>query len=364
MTHRTILTAFIPFLLAGYPFARAMDSLPRSLPEAQGVSSTVILDFVKAADKEVDTMHSFMIVRHGKVVSEGWWEPEGADKPHIMNSLTKSFTSTAIGLAIRDGKLSLDDRVLKFFPEDAPKDPSDNLKAMTVRHLLTMTCGHESEAKTGGKPTAKQFLDNPVPHEPGTFFKYNTLGSYVLSAIVTKVTGQTTLEYLTRRLFEPLGINTPQWNTSAEGISIGGYGLYLRTEDIAKFGQLVLQKGNWNGKQLIPRDWIEQATSKQVSNAVENRTQGLDWQQGYGFQFWQCQHDAVRGDGAGGQFCIVIPGLDVVIAITAQTRNMQGILDVVWESLLPAFHDKALPDDSAARETLKKAIAILAAHGK
>lgn len=208
----------------------------------------------------------------------------------------------------------------------------------------------------------KAFLAHPVPHTPGTFFKYNTLGSYVLSAIVTKVTGQTELEYLTPRLFQPLGIETPRWDSSTEGVSFGGYGLYLRTEDLAIFGQLLLQKGQWNGKQLIPKNWIAQATSKQVSNAVENRSQGLDWQQGYGFHFWQCQHDAVRGDGAGGQFCILIPELDVVIATTAQTRNMQGILDVVWASLLPAFHDGVLPDNAADQEKLKQAIARLVAH--
>ncbi|MGC3961092.1 MAG: serine hydrolase [Verrucomicrobiota bacterium] len=365
MNSKIFRPVIIALLLTASLAGRAADSLPRSTPEAQGVSSQVILKFVQSANTNVDTMHSFMILRHGQVVSEGWWKPEAADKPHILNSVTKSFTSTAVGLAIRDGKLSLDDKVLKFFPDDAPANPSDNLKTMTVRDLITMTCGHETEAKTvDGEPTVKQFLAHPVPHKPGTYFKYNTLGSYVLSAIVTKVTGQTALDYLTPRLFEPLGIESPRWNKSAEGVSMGGHGLYLRTEDIAKFGQLLLQKGKWNGKQLIPQDWIEAATSKQVSNAVENRSQGLDWQQGYGFQFWQCQHRAYRGDGAGGQFCIVIPELDVVIATTAQTQNMQGILDVIWDSLLPAFQDGTLPDDAASQEKLKAMIANLCPQTK
>ena len=167
-------------------------------------------EFVEAAD-HINTLHSFMLVRHGRVIAEGWWKPEAADKPHVLASLSKSFNSTAIGLAIQDGKLSLDDPVLQFFPADAPADPSDNLKAMKVRDLLTMTCGHDTEPKAvGGGPSVKQFLAHPVPHKPGTHFQYNTMGAYVLSAIVTKTTGQTALEFLKPRLFEPLGIEKPQ----------------------------------------------------------------------------------------------------------------------------------------------------------
>src|SRR5664279_3546862 len=196
-------------LVVDYSAQAAGLALPRSTPEAQGVPSQAILDFVAATDK-INTLHSFMIVRHGRVISEGWWKPEAADKPHVLASLSKSFNATAVGLAIQDGKLSLADPVLKFFPADAPADPSDNLKAMTVRDLLTMTCGHDTEPKAaGGAPSVKQFLAHPIPHKPGTHFQYNTMGSYTLSAIVTKVTGQTTLEFLKPRLFEPLGIEQP-----------------------------------------------------------------------------------------------------------------------------------------------------------
>ena len=191
MKTRKLLSALIALVLAALPRTHAANApLPRSTPEAQGISSQAILDFVKAADTNINTMHSFMLVRHGQVIAEGWWKPEAADKPHVLNSVTKSFTSTAVGLAIAEGKLNLDDPVLKFFPADAPAEPSDNLKAMKVRDLLTMTCGHDTEPKVvGGAPTVKQFLALPIPHQPGTHFQYNTLGSYVLSAIVTKVTG-------------------------------------------------------------------------------------------------------------------------------------------------------------------------------
>ena len=313
---------------------------------------------------QINTLHSFMIVRHGHVIAEGWWKPEAADKPHVLHSLSKSFNATAIGLAIEDGKLSLDDPVLKFFPTEAPADASANLKAMTVRDLLTMTCGHDTEPKAdGGAPTVRQFLAHPVVHKPGTHFQYNTLGSYTLSAILTKVTGQTTLEYLKPRLFEPLGIANPEWGSSSEGYSLGGYGLKLCTEDIAKFGQLYLQRGKWNGKQLVPENWVSQATSKQVPNDEESHSKiGIDWQQGYGFQFWRCTHNAFRGDGANGQLCIVIPDKDAVIAITADTGNFQGEMNAIWDDLYPAFQAEAMPADSATQEKLARLSASLTAH--
>ncbi|MCA8989267.1 MAG: serine hydrolase, partial [Planctomycetaceae bacterium] len=287
------------------------SSLPRSTPEAQGIDSAQIRAFVEAADETVHTMHSFMLVRHGKVVAEGWWEPESADKQHILWSLSKSFTSTAVGLAVAEGKLNIDDKVLSFFPDEAPADPSENLKAMRVRDLLTMSTGHDPLPKlTEDGVWVRQFLEQPVMHKPGTHFLYNTPATYMQSAIVQKVTGQTVLEYLGPRLFEPLGIRQPVWETSPQGISIGGYGLYVCTEDIAKFGQLYLQQGVWNGKQLIPADWIKMATSKQVENADAPSGRNPDWRQGYGFQFWQCRNGAFRGDGKDGQFCIVLPEQD------------------------------------------------------
>ncbi len=343
--------------------ARAAEPLPRSTPEEQGISSQAVLKFLEAEDK-INTLHSFMLLRHGNVIAEGWWKPESAEKPHVLHSLSKSFTSTAIGLAIAEGKLKLDDHLLQFFPNDAPADPSDNLKAVTVRDLLTMTGGHDTEPKTGkGGPTVKTFLAHPFVHQPGTHFQYNTMGTYTLSAILTKVTGQTELDYLKPRLFEPLGIETPRWDTSSEGYNLGGYGLYLRTEDIAKFGQLYLQKGKWNQRQLVPPDWVEQATRKQVPNDQEGHSKmGPDWQQGYGFQFWRCTHNAYRGDGAAGQLCVVMPDQDVVVAITADTGSMQGELNAIWDNLLPAFQSAPLPKDAAAQEKLKQEEVELVAH--
>src|SRR5688572_9916064 len=334
-------------------------SLPRSSPEAQGVASAAIREFVEAADQQVNAMNSFILVRHGQVVAEGWWTPYSAQVPHVLYSLSKSFTSTAVGLAVADGKLSVDDEVLKFFPEDAPSAPTNNLKAMRIRDLLTMSTGHQTEprlAPTNDTPWTKLFLAHPVPHKPGTHFLYNTPATYMQSAIIQKVTGQTVLDYLRPRLFEPLGIENPTWGTSPQGISLGGYGLNLRTEDIAKFGQLLLQKGRWQSKQLLPASWVEAATARQTSNGSNPKS---DWDQGYGFQFWRCRHGAFRGDGAFGQYCLVMPEQDAVIAITSGTRDMQRVLNLIWDNLLPAFQPSPLPENKHEQTKLKQTLANL-----
>lgn len=330
--------------------------LPRSAPEAQGVSPAGVLAFLEAADA-VDALHGFMLVRHGHVVAEGWWAPYEAAANHELYSLSKSFTSTAVGFAVAEGRLSVDDEVLKFFPEDAPAEPSANLKAMRVRDLLTMSAGHQDETSSApDKITPKSFLAHPVPHKPGTHFRYNTPATFMLSAIVQKQTGQTVLDYLRPRLFEPLGITQPVWGTNFQGVTLGGYGLRVRAEDIAKFGQLYLQRGAWNGKPLLPASWIAEATAKQTSNGSNPKS---DWDQGYGYQFWRCRHGAYRGDGAFGQYCLVLPEQDAVIAITSGVRDMQAVLNLVWDNLLPALHAEALPADAAASARLRTRLAGL-----
>jgi CubicO group peptidase (beta-lactamase class C family) len=351
--------------------AAAAQRLPRSSPERQGISSSAILAFVERADSEIDAMHSVMLVRHGHVVAEGWWSPYDSSTPHMLYSLSKSFTSTAVGLAIADGKLSLDDQVLKFFPEDAPADPSINLKSMRVRDLLRMATGHDREslpwhwtgdpaaAPPPGQPWTKTFLSQPVPFKPGTHFLYNSPATYMLSAIVQKVTGMTVLEYLRPRLFQPLGIDHPSWGTSPQGISLGAFGLLIRTEDIARFGQLYLQKGVWNGRQLVPAAWVAAATSLQVANGSAPQS---DWDQGYGYQFWRSRHNSFRGDGAFGQYCLVLPDVDAVVVITSGVRDMQSVMNLVWDQLLPAMQGRPLPENAAAQRRLAARLAGLTAR--
>src|ERR1041384_485476 len=344
-------------------YAQKSASLPRSTPEQQGIASADVLAFIEAADKDIDTMNSFMLVRHGHVVAEGWWAPYDRETPHVLYSLSKSFTSTAVGLAIAEGKLTLDDQVIKFFPDEVPADPSVNLRAMRVRDLLRMNTGNQLEApirvnfpNLQTETWTKTFLTHPVPFKPGTHFLYNSPATYMLSAIVQKVTGMTVLDYLRPRLFEPLGFKDPTWVSSPQGITAGAYGLSIRTEEIARFGELYLHKGMWNGKQLIPAAWVEQATSIQTSNGSAPTS---DWNQGYGYQFWRSRHNSFRGDGAFGQYCLVIPELDAVVAITSGVRNMQQVMNLVWDKLLPAMKPRRLPENPAARRQLEARLAAL-----
>jgi CubicO group peptidase (beta-lactamase class C family) len=341
-------SVFVLAVLSG-AMLPAVD-LPRGTPEAQGIDPAAILAFVEAADTGIDSLHSVMLLRHGHVVAEGWWAPYEAGSRHALYSLSKSFTSTAIGIAIAEGKLSLDDPVLKFFPEQAPAQPSNNLRAMRISDLLRMATGHQTEPpRPMDQDWVTVFLAHPVPFKPGTHFQYNTSATYMLSAIIQKVTGETLLDYLKPRLFDPLGIEKPTWEKSPQGISTGGYGLSIRTEDIARFGQLYLQKGKWQGKQLVPAAWIAEATARQTSNGSNPNS---DWDQGYGYQFWRCRHGAYRGDGAFGQYCIVLPEQDAVLVITGGLKNMQTVLDLVWEKLLPGFKSKPLPANEAIRAKL------------
>lgn len=335
--------------------------LPRATPESQGIPSAAIEAFVRAADCGIDSLHSFMLVRHGQVVAAGWWDPYGPDERHSLFSLSKSFTSTGIGLLVEEGRLSVEERVVDIFSEYTPADPGEHLQAMRVRHLLTMSTGHAADTIQAmmGNPLGnwvESFLSLPVEFEPGTQFLYNTGATYVLSAIISKRTGERLLDFLQPRLFDPLGIRDPQWETSPQGIDAGGWGLSLTTAEIAAFGQLYLQKGIWNGVRLLPEDWIKSATSKQINNSPASN---IDWEQGYGYQFWRCRHNAFRGDGAFGQYCVVMPEQDAVLAMTGGMGEMQLPLNLAWEHLLPAMRNAPLPDDPAAQADLTESLSNL-----
>jgi len=323
------------------------------LPHAEtpdSVAKAMDSFFEQAASDSMD-IHSVMIVRDGSVIYSRW-QSEGVDTvPHVLHSVSKTFTATAVGLAIADGKLALTDKVIDFFPDKLPADLSDNLKAMTVRDLLTMSCGHDEEPtgqREEGVDWVQAFLAWPVVHEPGTFYLYNSLGTYMCSAIVQKVTGEKVVDYLDARLFQPLHIDKPKWEESPQGINCGGWGLYLKTEDLAKMGQLLLQKGEWNGQQLIPAEWVAEMSKKQVESinpgtrmedaAAKGMTpETSDWMQGYGYQMWRCRPGCFRADGARGQYIIVVPDKNAVIAITSDNGDLQGELNLVWERILPVL---------------------------
>lgn len=345
--------------------AQQKNALPRSTPEAEGVSSGAIIDFLDEASKSKHEFHSIMIVRNGKVVAEGWWNPYKPDLRHTMYSVSKSFTATAVGFAVTEKKISLDDKVIKFFPEFLPDTVNENLAALTIKDLLTMSVGQDPDPSTvvpGDTNWIKRFLKYPVIYKPGSRFLYNSMGTYMLSAIVQKVTGQKIIDYLRPRLFVPLGIEGADWETDPKGINVGGWGLRVKTEDMAKFGLLFLQKGQWQGKQVLPASWVEEAsTTKIMQNplASEEEKASNDWLQGYCYQMWRCRNNAYRADGAFGQYIFVMPDQGAVIAITAETIDMQGIINMVWKHLLPAFKNDKLPIDASTSQ-LKKKLASLA----
>ncbi|MBM7787533.1 serine hydrolase domain-containing protein [Tenggerimyces flavus] len=322
--------------------------LPRSAPEAQGVDSELLLDLVTKLDENEQELHSLMILRHGHVLAEGWWAPYSAERRHELYSLSKSFTSMGVGYLVADGKVSLDDKIVDYFPEHLPEQTSDNLKAMRVRDLLTMTTGHVGEpVMLRGREDSwlKAFFDHPVDKAPGTHFLYNTAATYVCSALVQHITGSTLLDFLTPRLFDKIGATEADWPTSPEGVTLGGFGLSLTTESIAKFGSLLIA----NDGSVLPQDWVTQATSKQVPNDNQDNP---DWKQGYGFQFWMARR-GYRGDGAFGQYCIVLPDLDIVIAATSATFDMQAVLNAIWEALPDQLPNEPLPPNEATTGKLR-----------
>ena len=332
------------------------------LPRAQ-VSPEMDAAFQSYLQAVADTameMHGVMVLQHGKVVAEKQFAPDTA---HVMYSVSKTFTSTAVGFAISEGLLSLDDKIVDLFPESVPADStSERLGRITVRNLLTMNSGHGKDPTNSVRNKdidwIRAFMEWPIEFEPGTCYCYNSLGSYLLSAAVQKVTGQKVVDYLEPRLWKPLGIEKPHWDESPAGINAGGWGLYLHTEDMARMGLCLLNGGKFCGKQVIPADWVKEMSSYQVPcvGAGRNEMQvkaiqedetnpareyfnpeKSDWLQGYGYQMWRCRHNAFRADGAVGQFIIVIPDKDAVVVTTAFAPNMQLEINLIWDYILPAL---------------------------
>ena len=348
---KRILTAAIAIMAVSC--SQGDGSLPRGKASAE--LDNALEQYLSAKDSAQQDIHSIMIVQDGKVREEKWMSEGAPDKPHIMMSCSKTFTSLAVGFAIDEGLFSLDDKIVSFFPEDCPDSLGPYLGDVTVENLLTMSCGHHDDPTSmtfieGAENIdwAKYFLSYPVVHEPGTYFWYNSLGTYMLSAIVQKTSGQKAVDYLQTRLFDPLSIDAPKWEESPQGICCGGWGLYLKTEDLAKTGLLILQGGKWHGKQVLPEGWAEAMSSKHIdSRPGWTRDEDMvergidetnsDWACGYCYQMWRCRHGAFRADGAGGQYIIVIPDKNAVIAMTANVKDMQEELNLIWDYIYPAL---------------------------
>ena len=350
--------------------------LPTATPESQGVPSEAVLRWIEDCEETAATngfghgfVHGFVIVRHGKMIAEGSWAPQDTlNEPHMLYSHSKSFTSTAVGFLVDDGKLDLDERVVDIFPDKAPSVMSDNLRQLRVRDLLTMNVGADrtdSENDDIRGDWVRAFLANEIQHAPGTCFKYDSGATHVLAAIVERRSGRKLMDFLGERLFGPLGMTSPWSTVSPTGVACGGWGMNMTTRDLAKFGQFLLQKGVWNGKRLLSSEWIDMASARQTwSGAIVVAAQtvgsGSDWAQGYGFQFWRCRYGAFRADGASGQLTVVFPKEDAVVSVNAGLGDMQRELDLIWQYLLPAFGDAVLPEDPTASSALAAKCATLA----
>lgn len=334
--------------------------LPRSTPEKSGIPSQAISAFLDQLKRDALEIHGFMIVRNGSVAAEGWWEPYSAELPHLIFSITKSFTATAVGLAVQEGLLKVDDQVVSYFPDELPAEPSENLLAMTIHDLLAMATGHSGDPTEGtiaqGGDWIRKFFEAPIPYPPGTHFAYNSGASHILGVIVERVSGQSLQSFLAPRLLEPLGIEVADWAILPGGHPAGGFGMCIKLEDVTKLGLLYLQRGVWNGQRILDESWIDASSALQVSNGTEPDN---DWATGYGYQLWRCRYDAYRFSGLFCQKCIIIPSHNMLVALNSADWGEQKALNAVWEHLLPAISEESLPVNEEAHQQLLDRIAEL-----
>jgi CubicO group peptidase (beta-lactamase class C family) len=331
-------------------------ALPRSTPSDQGVAASGVAAFIDALEAHpgIDP-HSLMVVRHGAVVAEGWWAPYSPDRLHLLYSLSKTFMSTAVGFGVQEGLLSLDDPVADAFPEFRDELPEGSRRIL-VRHALAMASGHDAEMvqvalATDPAEPVRGFLLHAPEHEPGSWFAYNQPANYTVAAILQRAAGTDLVSYLRPRLLDAIGAPPVSWQEHPAGRSLGFSGLHATTETIAALGLLHLRDGVWEGRQVLPEGWAAEVRTKRVET---DREANPDWAQGYGYQVWMARH-GYRGDGAYGQFCVILPEQDAVVAITSAEEDMQALLDAAWAHLLPAFGDagEGAEADAALAERLR-----------
>lgn len=341
-------------------------------PESQGVSSESILAWINACEKTFSAwdgsgaVHGFVILRNGKTIAEGSWKPFNTlEETHMLYSHSKSFTSTAIGFLVDEGKLDIDERVLEIFPELTPTNVTENLKAMRVRDLLTMNAGAKKDHRIANyEDWARKFFEKELQNKPGCSFKYDSDATYMLAAIVEKRSQEKLMDYLDKRLFKKIGIEKAWSTTSPQGIACGGWGMNMTTREMARFGLCYLQNGMWDGKNVIHPQWVQLATARQTFSGWRNvgvraLGEGSDWEQGYGFQFWRCRNNGYRADGAAGQLTLVYPDHNLVVSVNAGLGNMQKEIDLVAENILSNLSSSPLKENPKALKKLNDKISSL-----
>lgn len=320
-------------------------AFPTSTASAQGIDASALLAFVDTLDTDARfEPHGLIVQRHGRRVLEAYWSPHRAGQARLVYSLSKSFTGVALALAVGDSSLTLDDLVVDHLG-DLMEDADERTRRMRIRHIASMSSGHRDETLLDAfmaepdDPLRGFFALSPE-HEPGTWFAYNQPPVLALSAVLHRVTGERLSEQLRRRVLSPVGIDTLEWYQYRPGIDLGFSGVFTDLDAIARLGQLHLDDGRWAGRRLLPEGWVAQASRPQVSNAQRAEP---DWSRGYGFQLWMCRH-GYRGDGAFGQYMVVLPEQDAVVAFFSHTEPMQPFMDLIWDRLIPAFGADPTPD--------------------
>jgi len=323
------------------------NQLPRVSPESVGIPSAAVKKFMEAIEFRSVSLHSFMILRYGKVAAECYYEPYRRNSRHRMYSVSKSFTSAAAGIAVKEGRLKLTDKAADFFPEEIIGELHPFTAAMTVEDLLTMRTVHQGSTDTSKGYWVRSFLNTPPSHPSGTTFAYDTTGTHMVCAIIQKITGKTVQKYMEDTMFEKVGIGPISWEQCDQGISLGGSGIRCTTEDMARFGQLYLQDGIWNGEQILPEGWAKTSLSAIADNSCSKFV--FDGRHGYGYFFWRTRYGGACAFGMGGQLIVILPEKDLVFACTANTLEhkdgQQLILDCLWETLYDCLCDEPLPED-------------------
>ncbi len=351
------MTKYVILILGVLIMNQAKAELPRTTPEAAGLDPAAVIQFADEIEAARAGLHSFMVIKGGRVAAEGYWRPYSRQSHSHVFSLTKSFTSLGIGFALQEGKLSLEDPVSKYFAADFPDPAPERVMRMTVRDLLTMQSGHSLDtmpamfrAPKGGM--ARAFFAQELTHDPGTFFLYNNGASNMLSKIITRATGERLDEYLKPRLLDPLGIRPERWERDPEGDSYGGWGLHLRPEDIAGFGQFCLNRGRHGKKQMLNADYLRAAGSKQIAGpGLDPKS---DWWPSYGYHFWQDLHGCYRADGSGGQLAMIYDELDAVLVFTASSTDIASIFKIANRTLVPALRKEFKSDRRVTAAELDK----------
>ena len=344
--------------------------LPTSPPSTQHVDARGVLALVDALEADGHDPHSLLVARHGHVVARGWWAPYAADRAQLVYSLSKSFTAATVGVLVDEGLVRLDDRVFDLVPAgELPvgAEIPERYQRLTVGHCLTMATGHADDAWTpavaraartrsddGTDPTLGAILAVPPEHDPGTVWAYNQVATYLAGSVVRAVTGLGLLEVARGRLLDHVGAHDVRWLRTATGRELAFSGIHVPSEAVLALAQTHLDGGTWQGRRLLSSAWVVQATAP---TGLPNTDPDADpdWAQGYGCSFWSARH-GYRGDGAYGQFAIVLPEQDLAVAITSEAADMQAVLDLVWQHLLPAVDGQV---DASADHQLARRLATL-----